>query len=759
MFTTLFWRSVALAACAGALLPAAGAASEPLQTTSLIRGQATAVQQSPGPIARGVGDVNGDGRSDVALAVNQGVAVVYGTSPPVHNEDLAGPLGDRGFRVDTSAAAGAVWDLGGAGDFDHDGFDDVVISTDAAVYVVYGAATTNATLTLAAGPRVTALTGKASSDAVDDAVGIGDFDGDGFDDVALQRGWVGSAIVSGGPRVASISAASTSARVSLIGASQRCMWVLLTYRCSPLGVSIAPAGDFDGDGLDDLVVENTLLGADGNFVLYGRTGRFSTAATAGAGKTQLPGPTHGEGTGIMGNTQPAGDVNGDGADDLVVWHSAVLLGRRGRPATLAATEPVITLTGGTFGHVDVQPAGDQDGDGAGDLFVDGRRVLSALPRSAPGTAAIDAAPLIGGLASGLVAWPAGDVDGDGLPDGIAGVDTSAYVLTHQAGSAGSVPLPATLEGNFGLVDRNGQSISGATWTFRVTCAGQTGPTLTAGYPTTTLVASGSDGDACSVAVQVSLPSAAAYASCSWQDVESVNDVTPVKPAGSAFRLRAGANRWSRVRRCVIAPTTYPASLRESAWVQAGSVADFPGDTPSLTTGANQRGSVLWPVALDYRNRTIEFTSFLYSEPGVTPGEGMTVAFVAPDSNGKPAGGTLGWGGPLLGFGGLQGVAVAFDTRKSGPADPSGNFIGFTNGSSGAALRWLQTADAGVSLVSSSLHTIKIVNKAGLSSVFIDGVQRMQGPLPIGASSFLAFTAATSSAWHISGPWYASVTAS
>lgn len=259
-------------------------------------------------------------------------------------------------------------------------------------------------------------------------------------------------------------------------------------------------------------------------------------------------------------------------------------------------------------------------------------------------------------------------------------------------------------------------------------------------------------------VDVTLPNASAYASCTWQDTELLNN-QPVRPAGGTCKLAAGANRWVRARRCVIPPTTYPASLSESAWVQTGSVRDAAGGTPTLTSGPNQRGSLLWPAALGYRNRTIEFSTFIYSEPGVTPGEGMTVAFISPDASGRPAGGTLGWGGPLLGFGGLSGVAVAFDTRKSGTADPSSNFIGFTNGYSGASLRWLQTADLSDPIASTSTRKVKIVNKAGITTVFVDGAQRMQGPLAIGPSTFLAFTASTSSAWQAAGPWYLTVSPS
>jgi FG-GAP-like repeat len=756
-------RSLVVAVAACAVLPTTGAHAAPLQTTALLRGPVTSIQPSPGPIVRGIGDVNGDGRDDVALALNTTVTVIYGASP-TQNLDITGDLGARGYRVDTGAA-GVVWDVDGAGDMDRDGMDDLVVSTDATTYVVYGAATTSGTIPVTAGARITALTGKSVRDAVDKVEGIGDFDGDGYADLALQRGAIGSAIVSGGPRTASIPVTSTSSgRVSLIGASQRCGWVLLSYRCVYLDVSIEPAGDFDGDGLADLVIENTLLGPGGNFILYGRTGRFTTTPTVGAGKTQLPPPTRGEGTGIIGSTQEAGDVNGDGLDDVIVWSSVIVLGRRGRPATMPATEPVIAFTRGIAGPFEAEPAGDQDGNGTGDLFMEDGRLLTAIPRSAPGTVSVDAAPRVPGVPPRVVIEPVGDLDGDGAPDGMAKADTSAYLLTHQPGTPGSLALPATLTGTFTALDARGNAIPGVTWTYRLTCNGQTGAPVTvsagaAGTSTTaSLTTTAAEGDACSVAASASVPNPAAYTGCTWQDYEALNYV-PLRPIGRTFAMPAGPNEWGFTRECVAPPTTYPTSFAEPAWVQSGSVSGVRGNTPALTSGRNQRGSLLWPLALDYRNRTVEFTLFMATDEGATPGEGMTVAFVNPDATGKPAGGALGWGAALLGFGGLQGVAVAFDTKKSGAADPSSNFVGFTNGNAGASLRWLQTADAGVPLNSSSLRTVKIVNRAGITTVFIDGVQRMQGPLPIAASSFLAFTASTTNDWQIAGPWYPKVSAS
>jgi hypothetical protein len=123
-----------------------------------------------------VGDVNGDGRSDLLLgaptASNSGriesgsAYVVYGTATPGDLE-LAS-LGDRGFRVD---GAQVYYDAGtsvaAAGDFNGDGRPDIVVGSPSSsysstrsgsAYVVYGFGTPE----LAYGP-ITATVGTAGT--------------------------------------------------------------------------------------------------------------------------------------------------------------------------------------------------------------------------------------------------------------------------------------------------------------------------------------------------------------------------------------------------------------------------------------------------------------------------------------------------------------------------------------------------------------------------------------------------------------------
>lgn len=746
-------RRLAFCAALGAAvaLPAPASAA-PLKATSFVRGDSSPGFVSPPAQRVIVGDLNGDGKDDAAFSLaNATLTVVYGTSPS-QDVDLGASLGDRALRV--TSTEGRIQEVAAAGDVDRDGLDDLAVTTDTSAYVLYGSRSDAGPLTLGSGARFTKLTGRGANDLDEDIEGIGDFDGDGYDDVALQRGKNAAAIVSGGPRVASIALGSAGGRVSLITASQRCGWVFLSYRCVYLGVNIEALGDFDGDGLDDLAIENSY--EDGNVVLYGRTGRFTTTPSLGAGKTRLPTPPNGERTSILGNTTRAGDVNGDGLADAIIWDSTVVLGRRGRPAAIAATDPLIRLTSSSdTPQLRFAAAGDQDGDGSDDLVAMATgsetwipRVLTDLPAGAPATVDADQGALIGGLTLPVAETitGGGDLDGDGEPDllvGSAPQEDSAWIVTHGTGSPNGA-RPARLLGSIGMRTSANGAIPGRI-TAQATCAGRSGPVIDANSATSTVIADGaSAGDSCTVKVTVTLDDPAAWAKCTWVDQETHNLTEPVSPAGSSFTLAANDNQWSLTRICNLPLTEGPVSIGQPGWSYLGNARMFDpelgGGVVEFTTGPNQRGSAMWGGLVDWRNRTVTFSLGMTAE--FPTGEGVTLAFIRPDANGQPSGGKLGFGGSLLGFGGLGGVAVAFDNRKAA-ADPSSNFIGFADGTSGATLRWRQTADPVSKLGAPSNNQIKVVNKAGTTTVFVNGVQRMRGPLAIPAESFIAFTAATS----------------
>lgn len=123
-------------------------------------------------------------------------------------------------------------------------------------------------------------------------------------------------------------------------------------------------GDADGDGVTDVVTSAPTFGSNGQpagpgkvYVYSGRSGKLLWSKV-GTGSEGL-------GTGLEG----AGDVNGDGAGDVIAGapgssHAYVYSGKDGRVLfTLAGRD-----SGEAFGQA-VSGAGDQDGDGHEDLIV------------------------------------------------------------------------------------------------------------------------------------------------------------------------------------------------------------------------------------------------------------------------------------------------------------------------------------------------------------------------------------------------------
>jgi hypothetical protein len=385
-----------------------------------------------------------------------------GPGPAVAPPPLALPT--PGPSLEDLAEADGTWRGAGAGDWagrqvapagdiDGDGLADVVLTAlwhDAAavdagaVYLLRGPATPGATLDEAHA----VLLGEGAHDAAGvSATGAGDVDGDGFADLVigadghdLPRSNAGVAYVVFGPIVGVHSLAEADAKLYGEG------------RGDLAGVSVAGAGDTNGDGFDDLLVGaryHDQAGVDAGAAYLVR-GPPLGSASLGTADAKLLGEAPGDWAGIT--VAPAGDVDGDGLADLAVGAvyedaggadaGAVYLvrGPVAGVASLAQADAKLVGEAALDEAARIGGGGDADGDGLADLWVGAARHdgggldagAAYLVRGPPaGVTSLGESHtrLIGEAPGNETAFRlafAGDVDGDGHDDAIIGAWLDDY---------------------------------------------------------------------------------------------------------------------------------------------------------------------------------------------------------------------------------------------------------------------------------------------------------------------------------------------
>lgn len=319
------------------------------------------------------GDFNGDGFGDALVGERSrdNGETDEGRAWCFHGRALM-PSPAQASTLHGNSALADFGSTGALGDFNGDGFADLAVGSPHSV-----PPSTSITIFSggAGGIGTTPSWTFASEegDRLGAAVATGDVDGDGFDDVVV------------GAPLFSVSTLGALGRVLLFRGSPSGLGALPTWEFAAsepvrLGTAVA-CGDITGDGLADIAVGapfySTNFGAQQGSVLIFR------GASGGPRNTPDQEVTMGDPGARLGSAVAIGaDVNGDGYDDLVVGapRSSVhqsLAGAvhlfQGGPLGLGPT-PYWSMHSTSAGQMlgwSVVLAGDLDGDGNGDLVVGG----------------------------------------------------------------------------------------------------------------------------------------------------------------------------------------------------------------------------------------------------------------------------------------------------------------------------------------------------------------------------------------------------
>ncbi len=453
------------------------------------------------------GDVNGDGLDDLIVGgFNNNAStgnwasrsyVVFGKTSTTAISLSAVAAGTGGFAINGNVThtLGGV-SVASAGDINGDGLADLIVGDPAGLYlsdttdtaghsfVVFGKTNTTAVnlSAIAAGTGGFVISGQVNGDQSGVSVAsAGDVNGDGLSDLIV--GAFGAGTGAGSSYVVFGKTADTAAiNLSNIAAGTGGFVINGQAADDSSGVSVASAGDVNGDGLADIIVGAYLSdpssGTDAgrSYVVFGKAGTTAVNLSAlGTGGFVINGQAAGDNSGY--SVASAGDVNGDGLADVIIGayqsdptsgttdagRSYVVFGKADTTAvnlsTVAAGTGGFVINGQAANNasgISVASAGDFNGDGLADLLIGASEASPSSLRASAGrtylvfgkssTTAVNLTDVENGTGgfiingqsandySGLSVASAGDVNGDGFADLIIGAPQNNQIAADAGRS-------------------------------------------------------------------------------------------------------------------------------------------------------------------------------------------------------------------------------------------------------------------------------------------------------------------------------------
>ncbi len=432
------------------------------------------------------GDVNGDGRDDFLVALTTAdpsgridagrIYVVFGTDSPAAIDLAQVAAGNGGFVINgatTKDQAGKA--VAAIGDFNGDGKADIVVTAPPAAakigtaYVIYGKTTgTPVELsTIAAGIGGFSIVGNDAVSNFNRVAGIGDFNGDGFPDIALGSTGAKSVTVQVKTRdevkewsetktwqTSSVDVVKTTEPVTVVNP-----FAIYDVIHDPLSFAVENAGD---------LVTNPKMAFTNDDTVFRNTTKTTTTTTTWTQTTYYKQTTTYTTTTTI--TSPSAGL---------VY---VLFGGRGASAYQNLTLDKISRSGSGLGFSitgdkpggglgsTLTPIGDVDGDGYSDFYLSSRAwfneanvsyVVLGNNRTPASLTPSDLARQVGGysvtdsakIGAGIGAEGLGDLNGDGYADFAVNTYGGRVYVVYGKGGNANLDLGTIDSGSGGFVIR------------------------------------------------------------------------------------------------------------------------------------------------------------------------------------------------------------------------------------------------------------------------------------------------------------------